>query len=302
MESVTVRVPAKVNLELAVGPVRADGYHELATVFHAVTLFDHVRVAAAAPGSGIALTISGEGATTLPVDSSNLAAQAVALLARHAGLSPDVAVHLEKGIPVAGGMAGGSADAAGALLACQVLWGLGTSRDDLMPLAAQLGSDVPFALHGGTAIGTGRGEHLTAVLARGELHWVFALAEGGLSTPTVYQQCDVLRGDRRTDPPQVSDMLMHGLRIGDAHTVAGALRNDLQPAAVSLRPGLARVLEAGSELGALAGIVSGSGPTCAFLARDGSHALDIAVALMSAGVCRTVKTAQGPAGGAKVVS
>jgi 4-diphosphocytidyl-2-C-methyl-D-erythritol kinase len=299
--SVIVRVPAKVNLQLSVGPLRQDGYHELATVFHAVSLSDEVKATYAEPGAGITLTISGEGADHLPVDESNLAYRAAMLLAAHAGIEADVTMHLNKGIPVAGGMAGGSADAAGALVACDALWRLGTDRDDLMDLAAELGSDVPFALHGGTAVGTGRGEKLMSALARGSFHWVFALADGGLSTPAVYGECDRLREGADVPDPYVSDLLMQGLRAGDAVILGKALSNDLQAAAISLRPSLASVLETGDDLGALGGIVSGSGPTCAFLARDHEHALDIAVGLTSAGVCRTVKTATSPAGGAKVV-
>jgi 4-diphosphocytidyl-2-C-methyl-D-erythritol kinase len=181
------------------------------------------------------------------------------------------------------------------------LWRLGTDRDDLMDLAAELGSDVPFALHGGTAVGTGRGEKLMSALARGSFHWVFALADGGLSTPAVYGECDRLRAGAEIPDPYVSDVLMQGLRAGDAVILGKALSNDLQAAAIALRPSLAQVLETGDDLGALGGIVSGSGPTCAFLARDEEHALDIAVGLTSAGVCRTVKTATSPASGAKVV-
>lgn len=301
LTSVIVRVPAKVNLQLSVGPLRKDGYHELATVFHAVSLSDEVKATYAEPGAGTTLTISGEGSDFLPVDESNLAYRAAMLLAAHAGIEPDVTMHLNKGIPVAGGMAGGSADAAGALVACDALWRLGTDRDDLMNLAAELGSDVPFALHGGTAVGTGRGEKLMSALARGSFHWVFALADGGLSTPAVYGECDRLREGFDVPDPDVSDLLMQGLRAGDAVILGKALSNDLQAAAISLRPSLAQVLETGDDLGALGGIVSGSGPTCAFLARDHEHALDIAVGLTSAGVCRTVKTATSPAHGAKVV-
>lgn len=295
---VTVRVPAKVNLQLSVGPVRADGYHELVTVFHAVNLCDEVR---ASRSEGLSLSLSGEGAESLPVDKGNLAWRAAVALADLAGIEPDAALHITKSIPIAGGMAGGSADAAGALLACDALWNLATPREDLMRLAAELGSDVPFALHGGTAIGTGRGEVLTSVLTNGSFHWVFALADGGLSTPSVYAECDRMRGDDAVPEPYVSDLLMQALRAGDAQLLADALHNDLQAPAIRLRPSLAQVLEVGEEYGALGGIVSGSGPTCAFLVRDGERALDVAVALTASGVCRNVKRAVGPASGARVI-
>jgi 4-diphosphocytidyl-2-C-methyl-D-erythritol kinase len=301
MSSVTVRVPAKVNLQLSVGPVRADGFHELATVFHAVGLFDEL-VARTPSTPGITLTLSGEGEGQLPLDGENLAYRAAVVLAERAGVDPDVELHIHKMIPIAGGMAGGSADAAGALLACDALWRLGTPREDLVAIAAELGSDVPFALHGGTAIGTGRGENLTPVLSRGSFHWVFAIADGGLSTPAVYRECDRLRGGRKVPDPYVSDMLMQAIRAGDAVLLGKSLHNDLQPAALSLRPTLRQVLEVGEDFGALGGLVSGSGPTCAFVARDEEHALDIAVALTASGVCRTVRRAVGPVVGARVTA
>lgn len=301
MSSVTVRVPAKVNLQLSVGPVRPDGFHELVTVFQAVGLFDEI-VARTPARPGITLTVSGEGEGALPLDDGNLAYRAALLLADHAGVEPDVDLHVYKAIPIAGGMAGGSADAAAALIACDALWRQGTPREELTALGAELGSDVPFALHGGTAIGTGRGESLTSVLSRGAFHWVFAIADAGLYTPAVYQECDRLRGGRKVPEAYVSDMLMQALRAGDALLLGKSLHNDLQSAATSLRPALQQVLDVGDDVGALGGIVSGSGPTCAFVARDEEHALDIAVALTASGTCRTVRRATGPVVGARVVS
>lgn len=304
-DSVTVRVPAKVNLQLSVGPLREDGFHELATVFHAVDLFDEVtaRLTDRPAGSATAIrvTSSGEGAGDIPLGEENLAYRAALLLASHAGVAPAVDLHLHKAIPVAGGMAGGSADAAAALVACDSLWGTGLTRDDLMGLAADLGSDVPFALHGGTAIGTGRGERLTAAMSRGSFSWVFALADSGLSTPAVYRECDRLREGRAVPDPYISDLLMQALRAGDPVLLGKALHNDLQEAATSLKPALGLLLEAGDDAGAVGGIVSGSGPTCAFLARDDDHAQDIAVTLSGSGLCRTVRRATGPAQGARVV-
>jgi 4-diphosphocytidyl-2-C-methyl-D-erythritol kinase len=187
------------------------------------------------------------------------------------------------------------------LVACDALWRLGTHRDDLSSLAADLGADVPFALHGGTAIGTGKGESLTSVLSRGSFQWVFALAEDGLSTPAVYAECDRLREDRPVPEPYVSDILMQAVRAGDPMLLGKALHNDLQAAALSLRPTLGQVLELGDDFGALGAVVSGSGPTCAFIARDEEHSLDLAVALTASGVCRTVRRASGPVAGAKIV-
>jgi 4-diphosphocytidyl-2-C-methyl-D-erythritol kinase len=299
--SVTVRVPGKVNLFLAVGDLRDDGYHELTTVFHAVSLFDEITVRNA---DVLSLEMSGEGVESLPTDRRNLAWRAAELLGEHVGRTPDVAISVEKSIPVAGGMAGGSADAAAVLVAMNALWELGVPRRDLHALAAELGSDVPFALHGGTALGTGRGEQLATVLARNTFHWVLAFGKGGLSTPAVFGEIDRLRADSgRGEPPRLDDPgpLLAALASGDAAQLAPLLGNDLQPAALSLDSKLRRTLRAGEEAGALAGIVSGSGPTCAFLCSSASSAIDVGVQLAGAGVCRTVRAASGPVHGARVV-
>ncbi|GIH91616.1 4-(cytidine 5'-diphospho)-2-C-methyl-D-erythritol kinase [Planobispora siamensis] len=300
MNSVTVRVPAKVNLQLAVGPLRDDGYHDLVNVFHAVSVFDEVTAVAE---TGMSVRVEGESADQVPEDGDNLAIQAAVALARHAGRSYGVSLAIRKAIPVAGGMAGGSADAAAALVACNELWGLGLPTEDLMEIAADLGSDVPFALLGGTAVGTGRGERLTPVEVGGTFHWVFALADGGLSTATVYGECDRVReADGQGVPlPRTSEALLAALRAGDARALGAELTNDLQPAALSLRESLGRTLQAGRACGALGGLVSGSGPTCAFLAESEAHATELAASLKGAGVARDVLTAYGPVPGPTVV-
>jgi 4-diphosphocytidyl-2-C-methyl-D-erythritol kinase len=296
--SVTVRVPGKVNLFLGVGDRRPDGYHELTTVFHAVSLSDDVTVRTA---DVLSLRVTGEGAHEVPVDERNLAWKAAELMAEHVGRAPDVDIIIEKSIPVAGGMAGGSADAAAVLVAINSLWELGVPRRDLHVMAAKLGSDVPFALHGGTALGTGRGEDLATVLARNTFHWVLAFGTRGLSTAAVYAEIDRLR--QAGAPPRLDDPepLLAALSAGDPHTLAPLLGNDLQPAALSLAPGLRRTLRAGGEAGALAGLVSGSGPTCAFLCSSAHSAVDVSAELAGAGVCRTVRVASGPVHGARVV-
>ncbi|MEO6882285.1 MAG: 4-(cytidine 5'-diphospho)-2-C-methyl-D-erythritol kinase [Mycobacteriaceae bacterium] len=295
---VTVRAPAKINLHLGVGDLREDGYHELVTVFQALSLSDDVRVT---PADTLAVTAEGEGADQIPLGPDNLVWRAAELLAADAGRPADVEVHLRKAIPLAGGMAGGSADAAATLVALCALWRLERSRDDLAVLAAQLGSDVPFALHGGTALGTGRGERLLPVLARSTFHWVLALAPDGLSTPAVYAELDRLRA--AGDPPRAGEVeaVMRALTVGDPLALAPLLANDLQPAALSLRPALRRTLRAGTEAGGLAGIVSGSGPTCAFLCTDADAAVRVGAELSGAGVCRTVRVASGPCAGARVL-
>jgi 4-diphosphocytidyl-2-C-methyl-D-erythritol kinase len=306
--AVTVRAPAKINLELRVGPVRPDGYHELATVFHAVAVFDDLIAVPSEPGTGVSITVEGPQAAYVPTDDSNLAVRAALLLADRVGLTnddPGVRFHLRKGIPVAGGMAGGSADAAAALVACDALWHTGLDREQLYELAAELGSDVPFSLLGGTAIGGGRGERLTPALARGEYHWVVALADHGLSTPAVYAEIDRLRYAGLALPPdpepQIGAGLMQALRAGDAEALGRCLANDLQPAAMSLDPVLEKALDIGRKVGALGGMVSGSGPTTVFLARDSSHALDLAVALTASGVAADVRRSHGPVAGARLV-
>jgi 4-diphosphocytidyl-2-C-methyl-D-erythritol kinase len=307
-QPVTVRVPAKVNLHLAVGSLRADGYHELVSVFQALSMTDEVTVAVAdEPG----VQVYGEGAGTVPTDGQNLAWRAVLLLAEHVGRQPAVRVVLHKAIPVASGMAGGSADAAGTLVALAGLWRLDISREDLAVLASELGSDVPFALCGGTALGTGRGEALVPVLARHTFHWVIALDRQGLSTPAVYRELDRLRlgvpppGSHPSGPPlqRLGDVepLLEALASGNPRQLALLLGNDLQAAAVSLRPALRRTLRAGVDAGALAGLVSGSGPTCAFLCTDAGAAVRVAAELAGAGVCRTVRVASGPVPGARIV-
>jgi 4-diphosphocytidyl-2-C-methyl-D-erythritol kinase len=343
---ITARVPAKLNLQLAVGPPRADGYHDLVTVFHAVSLFDQVTVE---PAGRDGVRVTGEGADRVPAGQDNLALRAVAALraaVRASGTgAPGAQVTISKRIPVAAGLAGGSADAAAALVACNELWAAGLTQQQLSEVAATVGSDVAFALLGGTAVGRGRGEQLTpALVPATQYHWVLAFADGQLSTPEVYAALDRLRSQARSgetsspspggyggagspfpggyggagNPPplsrgglggivppektQLDAALMSALRAGDAALVGARLRNDLQPAAVSLFPALRKTLAAGLELGALGALVAGSGPTCVFLAASAERALDLAVALSGAGVCRSVARVTGPVPGAAVVS
>ena len=298
---VIVRVPAKVNLQLAVGPLGQDGFHEVTTVFQAISLFDDVSVKFATENSGTLLTLSGATSGGVPTDDENLAIRAAKLMSDKYDLTTDLAIHLKKEIPVAGGMAGGSADAAGVIVAIDSLFEIGLSRDEMESVAAQLGSDVPFGISGGIAIGRGRGDQLTPALSRGSYHWVLALSGQGLSTPAVYQECDRLREGLDIANPQVSDAMMQALRAGDAVALGAALSNDLQPAACSLRPALRLVLDVGRDYGALGGIVSGSGPTVAFLVEDEEKSMDLTVALSSSGVVAGVVRASGPVHGARVI-
>ena len=295
---VRVRAPGKVNLSLRVGALEADGYHCLATIFQAVSLYEEVI---ARPSTKLRVTVSGQQADLVPTDLTNLALQAAQLLAAHTGAEPAVHLHLHKGVPVAGGMAGGSADAAAALVACDALWGTGVPRDELVELAARLGSDVPFPLTGHTAIGTGRGQLLTPAMSRGEYHWAFAIRAEGLSTARVFGVFDELIAGAIRLEPEADRALMQALRAGDAHGLGRALHNDLQHAALELVPALAEPLAVAEDAGALGVLISGSGPTVAALARSRQHALVIAAAITAAGVADQVMTAVGPVPGARVI-
>jgi 4-diphosphocytidyl-2-C-methyl-D-erythritol kinase len=283
--------------------LRDDGFHDLVNVFHAVSLFDEVT---ATPAPGLSVVVeadSGLDIDAVPIGPDNLAARAATSLAAHIGVEPAVRIGIHKAIPVAGGMAGGSADAAAALVACNELWDAGLDEATLLELAAGLGSDVPFALLGGTAVGFGRGERLSPVLTRGRFDWVFALADGGLSTAAVYAECDRLRAaaGEPVPPPQVAEGLIAALAAGNAKALGRELRNDLQAPALTLRSSLGAALAAGRDSGALGALVSGSGPTCAFLAESEDHALDLAVALSGRAVARSVIRASGPVPGATVL-
>ncbi|MEV8212424.1 4-(cytidine 5'-diphospho)-2-C-methyl-D-erythritol kinase [Leifsonia sp. NPDC077715] len=303
VDSVHVRAPGKINVFMRVGAVMEDGYHDVATAYQAVSLYEDVR---AYPDDEFSLSFGGSiDTSSLPLDDSNLALKAARLLARRTGYTGGVRLEIDKHVPIAGGMGGGSADAAATLVACDALWGTDVGRDELHALAARLGADVPFALVGGTAIGTGRGDQLSPALATGQFHWVLALPDGELSTPRVYSELDRHRERHARDiapaqlTPSVDSAVLHALRAGDPAMLAEALTNDLQAPAIHLAPEIADVIELGEMNGALAGIVSGSGPTVAFLAADLDSALDLQIAL-SASRVKAVR-ATGPVHGARIV-
>ena len=297
---VVARVPGKINLQLSVGPLQRDGYHPVATVFQAVSIFDDVKVALSSR-AGIAILSGGKPSDYLPLDKNNLAYKAAELMMKKFDITDGLEITLTKEIPIAGGMAGGSADAGATIVAIDSLFGLGLKRNDMERIGAELGADIPFTISGGTAIGTGRGDQITPVLSRGSYNWVLALSSSGLSTPAVYSECDRLREGLQVAPPHVSDSLLHALSAGDAVALGKALSNDLQPAACSLKPALRLILDVGMDYGALGGLVSGSGPTVAFLAENEDHALDLVVALTSSGVVGNVVRASGPVPGARII-
>src|SRR5690554_6103527 len=301
---VHARAPGKINVYLKVGALLEDGYHDVATAYQAVSLYEDVW---AAPANDFSVAFSGPiDCSELATDGSNLALRAAGLLARKTGYRRGVRLEIEKHVPIAGGMGGGSADAAATLLACDALWGTGLSREELLELAAQLGADVPFAFTGGTAIGTGVGAQLSPALATGQFQWVLALADFGMGTPEVYDELDRHRTRHAQDifpikaQPRVDTNVLQALRAGDSRMLAEVLHNDLQAPALHLEPGLARIIELGEENGALAGIISGSGPTVAFLATDLDSALELQIALSAARL--TVVRAVGPVHGARLLS
>ncbi|KRF19742.1 4-diphosphocytidyl-2C-methyl-D-erythritol kinase [Nocardioides sp. Soil797] len=298
LAEVSVRAPAKINLHLGVGPVRADGFHPLATAYQAISLFSTVTARPAEEWS-ITCTASDDiDVSSVPLDDSNLALRAARLLAEHGGVTTPVSLHIDKGIPVAGGLAGGSADGAAALLACDTLWGLRTPRAQLLELAGRLGSDVPFGLVGGSAAGHGRGEVVTELGDVGTYDWVVLTNPRGMSTPAVYAEFDELTDGQSIPDPEIPAELIDALAAGDVRALAGSVGNDLQPASLRLRPELAEAMQAGLDASALAALVSGSGPTCLFLCEDTGHARQVADVLSAYG--RAV-LASGPVSGARVL-
>lgn len=304
--SVTVRAPGKVNLQLSVGPLADDGYHPLASVFQAVELYETVTAslreddqiaARVGPARGSHVVVD-----DVPLDERNIAVRAALALRTKYGVSDGVELDIVKGVPVAGGMAGGSADAAAALLACAEVWDVGATREELAEIAAELGSDVPFILHGHTAVGLGRGDLITPAMTRGQFHWVFALQEQGLSTADVYAEFDrrVEEGEQQAREPQISDDVMKALMAGNPEALGEVLVNDLEGAALSLAPHLRDVMEVALEADALGVMVSGSGPTVAALARSKQHALAIGAHITVSNTASAVVTASGPAPGAVV--
>lgn len=299
--SVTVRAPAKINVYLGVGRPRPDGFHPLETVYQAVSLYDDVTVTDAAEWSVTTLTDGDHiDHAAVPDDDGNIAVRAGKALVAHHGIDRAAAIEIRKDIPVAGGMAGGSADAAATLLGLDRLWNLDTSDADLLALAATLGSDVPFALVGGTAAGTGRGELVTPLEDNGTWWWVVVFSDEGLSTPSVYGAYDLLEGgdhDYRIRQP-----LIDALRLPeDADGLSVVVYNDLEDAAFHLRPDLQRVAEAALECRATTTLLSGSGPTMLALAQDAEDARAIAGRLAARGYERTA-VVHGPVAGAHVVA
>lgn len=321
--AVSVSAPGKVNLFLALGAASPDGYHPLNTIFAQIGLSETVTVsplkslATTAPQPGSAPAAQPDSAPALaapatqtgsprielaltrpdsnvPLDHTNLAyraAQAVAQQAAQRGLdTPDVHILLDKAVPVAGGMAGGSADAAATLKACNEFWRVGLSLEELAQLGAQLGADVPFGLYGGVALGTGRGDLIEPLKAApGPYYWTFALQDEGLSTAAVFKHFDAT-----VQAPPAADMppeqLLAALEAGDVTEVSRHIRNDLQATAIELRPELGQLIDLAEKAGALVAMVSGSGPTVAALSSSRAAAERVALCWSLTPFCDQVVT------------
>lgn len=292
--STTVRAAAKINLHLGVGAPREDGFHPLDTVYQAISLYDDVTVSSADTDE---LSVAGSphvDVAGVPTDTTNIAMRALAAVPCGGAHS----VQIAKQIPVAGGMAGGSADGAAALLAHDRLHDLGQSDDVLLAQAAGLGSDVPFSLVGGTARGRGRGEVVEPIVDHGTWWWVVVPAAVGLSTPEVYRHFDRLRPDAPAQPAEPVELLA-ALATGEPVRLARALHNDLQEPALDLRPELGDLIDRGEAEGALRGMVSGSGPTCVFLCDSQAGSAEVVAALSAS--YDVVLSAVGPVAGAHVL-
>lgn len=297
--SVTARAPGKVNLSLRVGGLDSDGYHPLINVFQAVSVWEEIT-ATPRVDDQIVLTVQGPGARYVPLGETNLVTRAARALQQFSGINDGVNLHIVKGVPVAGGMAGGSADAAATLVALNALWRLELSTDQLMQIGAPLGADVPFSLFGGTAVGLGRGDRLTALEDNGSYHWVFALRSKGLSTADVFARFDQMVPAGRPLHIQENEALYSALRTGDSEALGLALHNDLQVPSFDMAPDLHRTVATARALGALGVLLSGSGPTIAVLVSNEADALRVRDALVDAGVCMDALVANGPVSGAYV--
>lgn len=292
--------PAKTNLALHVGAPAPDGYHPLETLFIAVDLHETVTatlnpsvarrghgvkvIVTPAPGSEYAEMVHHGAAqlSDIPLDQSNLAVRAALAVCEAHGSNPGIELHIDKAVPVAGGMGGGSADAAAALVAVDALLAryldrAPLGRDQLMSMGARLGADVPFMVLGGLAVGRGKGDDLRTVETEQQLHLVFVPQDQGLSTPAVFREWDRTHraefgGSGNQGPDPLNPDLVRSAAAGDAPRVAVGVRNDLQAPAIELLPELGALLDHGVDLGALAGWVSGSGPTVCFLAESGDAA------------------------------
>jgi 4-diphosphocytidyl-2-C-methyl-D-erythritol kinase len=284
---ITASAPGKINLYFAVGPKLENGYHEVCSVYLALNLREEVSVTKA---TDLKIGVSGtiNNLESVPTDESNLVVKAAKLVTEET-----LSFGIQKQVPIAGGMGGGSADAAASLMATSELFGT-----ELPANSVALGADVPFALMGGVALGTGVGENLTPLPMHGKLHIVLIPSEGQLSTPVVYNHLDELRESAALVPdsaPTEPTELIEALKHGHVEEVAKHAHNDLQWAALSLKPELQDTIDRAKAAGALAAMVSGSGPTVFAIAKDEISANKIATEFGGSAIVTT-----GPSAGAKI--
>jgi 4-diphosphocytidyl-2-C-methyl-D-erythritol kinase len=305
-EWICLRVPAKLNIYLQAGAAREDGYHDLTTVYQAIALYDELRIVLPEPRTGLTMSIVAEdGEDKIPTDERNLVIKAAQLLASQAGIEPAAHFELVKSIPSEAGLGGGSGDAAAALIGCNILWKLGLQQNDLMVIGTQIGEDVPFLIRGMMAIGIGHKQSLIDVATgRWKWHWVLGIPKSGLLTKQVFDKFDALKHDN-VDEMEYKERHARCLKTEwgtrPPELLAGLLSNDLEQAAAVLLPQIRSALDAGRFGGALAGVMTGSGSTCAFLARDYEHARVLAPALYATSIFRSIITTTGPVGGVEVV-
>jgi 4-diphosphocytidyl-2-C-methyl-D-erythritol kinase len=296
--------PGKVNLFFKVGPLNDDGFHDVASLYLAVNLRETVTAQISTDYTvKVAGSLGDFQLLAVPTDETNLVVKVAGRIKAEAG-TPEaikVALGIDKHVPVAGGMGGGSADAAAALVAVNALLRAEVSPERLHDIAATLGSDVPFALAGGAAIGVGKGDVLTAVEGVAPIHLVLILDDQGLSTPAVYKRLDELRDQReeQAESPEINRNIIRALQNGNPFEIAELLHNDLEEAAISLRPDLRIKMTTALQHGAIRVMVSGSGPTILALAASEVAAMQIARSLNELGY-NAIATS-GPAIGTQLV-
>ena len=267
------RTYSKVNLFLRVVGRRPDGYHEIESIFHGISLSDEIDITIT-DGDDIEVEMDVERGSdrAAPRIEENLAYLAARALVDRGLEATGVRIHITKRIPIGAGLGGGSGNAAGVLVALNELWKGALGADVLGEVGASVGSDVPYCLTGGTVLASGRGERLSSLPSPSDMHLVLGVSREPLLTRDVYERWDELAFDAEVG----SAPMTLALGAGDPREVAELLHNDLEPAAFSLRPELEELKKVISSAGALGAGLTGSGPTLFGIAEDDEHARDIA--------------------------
>ncbi|WP_066371823.1 4-(cytidine 5'-diphospho)-2-C-methyl-D-erythritol kinase [Neobacillus fumarioli] len=247
-----VKAPAKINLALDVLHKRPDGYHEVEMIMTTIDLADRVELTLLERDQIHILSHN----RYVPDDQRNLAYQAAELLKRRFSVKKGVMISIEKSIPVAAGLAGGSSDAAATLRGLNKIWGLGLSLDELAEIGSEIGSDVSFCVYGGTALAKGRGEIITELPAPPTCWVILAKPFIGVSTAEVYRRLD-LNGTRHPNIPE----MIEAIKSHDYHKVCQNVGNVLEDVTLKLHPVVAQIKDQMKRFGADAVLMSGSGPT-----------------------------------------